>query len=339
MPKTDINDDRSLRRLQGIDLRESADSNTAFDCVNIHLNNGSRMTNFPPPTKVASGAYTFACESKDPSGTEFTLSLNGHFGAPAVTGQYSHSDGLQTRLAGSNLVGNTTVILTDEDGHCLISGLDFDISRYNDDLVLDILWSDYANYEKVVIKNAYGWASFDVDVVERLNNVLYFGNTFKVGIDNQTLSFCIWKHSQSNGWERIQSWKNNSAKQWTESANRKVNVDFFALQDSNHAYAFMPSTSTTNQALTLRYSFNADSLDTWERFMNFSLPIQSFGNATTGYTPEWQSAFQATEFRYDFGQYASYRLLIDGSTLKLLSKSDYESDEYDTTLQEWTYEQ
>lgn len=339
MPRTDINDDRSLSRLQGIDLREHGDSNTALDCVNVHLNNASRMTNFPPPTKVKSGAYYFACESKNPAAQEFELSLNGNFGVPAITNQESFNDGQQVKLTGNNLVGNTLVLLIDEDGHCLESGLDFELSKDGDALVLDMLWSDYGEYEKIVVKNAYGWATFDVDVVERLNNVLYFGNTFKVGIDNQTLEFCIWKHSQTNGWQKVANWKNESATPWAESANRKVNVDFFAVQDSNHAYAFVPSVSTTNQALELRYSFSADSLDTWERFMNFSLPIQSFGYATTGYSPDRSAPFQATEFRYDFGQYGSYRLQITENTLKLLSKTDYTSDVYDTTLQEWSYEQ
>ena len=257
-----------------------------------------------------------------------------------MTSQAKYDDEKKVKIGGTNLKLIEKIVLVDEDGNCIESGQDFGFELDGEgNLILDIYFSSYANFEKLILINSYGTYTTDVDVVERLNNVLRFGNTFKMGIDNQTLEFCIWKHSQTNGWEKIASWKNLSATPWIESADLKVNVDFFAIQDSNHAYAFMPSTSATNQVLELRYSFSADTLPTWGNFRSFSLVVQTFGEATTGYSPDWDTPFQATEFRYDFGQYASYRLQIIENTLKLLSKTDYTSDVYDITLQEWSYEQ
>lgn len=340
MPKTDVKDDRSLSRLQGIDLREHSNQNVALDCVNLRLNNASRLVPYPRPTKVKSGSFTFACESKNPALQEFDFSLDGFFGLPSIATQVKDSDGEKTKLTGANLRLVEKIVLVSEDGTCIESGQDFGYETDSDgNLILDVYFSSYGNFEKVILINSYGTYTANVDITERLNNVLYFGNTFKVGIDNQTLEFCIWKHSQTSGWQKVAGWKNLSATPWIESADLKVNVDFFAIQDSNHAYAFMPSVSDTNQALELRYSFNADTLNTWADFGAFSADIQNFGYAATGYSPDRSAPFQATEFRYDFGQYASYRLLITENTLKLLSKTDYTSDVYDITLQEWSYEQ
>lgn len=339
MPKTDVKDDRSLSRLQGIDLREHSNQNVALDCVNLRLNNASRLVPYPRPTKVKSGSFTFACESKNPALQEFDFSLDGFFGKPTISTQVKDSDGEKTKLTGTNLRLVEKIVLVSEDGTCIESGQDFGYETDSDgNLILDVYFSTYGNFEKVILINSYGTYTANVDITEKLNNVLYFGNTFKVGIDNQTLEFCIWKHSQTSGWQKVAGWKNLSATPWIESADRKVNVDFFAIQDEHGAFAFIPNPSTTNQPLYLIYNANPEGLD-WLGVLSSGTPIQEFGNATTGYSPDFNTPFAAYEGRYDFGEYGSYRLQISNGTLKLLSKTDYTSDVYDITLQEWSYEQ
>lgn len=341
MPKTDITDERSLSRLQGIDLREHADQNVALDCVNLRLDNASRLTNYPRPTKVKAGSFSFACESKNPSLQEFWFSLDGYLGSPTIGTQVSYSGGVQTKLTGTNLGAVNKILLVKEDGTTIQSGQDFSYDFSGTELILDVYWSEYANYEKVYLFSPYGVLSFNVDVTVRENNVLYFGTSdnkaFKMGIDTNTLEFCIWKHSQTNGWEKIQSWKNTSAETWVESADLKVNVEFFAIQDEYGAFAFMPSFyQTTNQPLWLVYK-SGDSFGDWLSFAASGTQIQEFGNATTGYTPDWYSPFAAYEGRYNFGKYDSYRLVINNGILSLQQRDTLEGDTY-TTLQEWTYE-
>ena len=151
------------------------------------------------------------------------------------------------------------------------------------------------------------------------------------------MEFCIWKHSQTNGWEKIASWKNLSAPPWIESADLKVNVDFFAVQDEYGAFAFVPSYTTANQSLKLIYK-SGDTFYDWLNFLTSGTEIQDFGNATTGYSPDWYSGFSAYEGRYNFGKYDSYRLVINNGTLSLQQRDTLEGDTY-TTLQEWSYEQ
>ena len=332
MPKTDVKDDRSLSRLQGIDLREHSHQNVALDCVNLRLNNASRLVPYPRPTKVKSGSFTFACESKNPALQEFDFSLDGFFGLPSIATQVKDSDGEKTKLTGTNLRLVEKIVLV---------GQDFGFEVDSDgNLVLDVYFSTYGNFEKVILINSYGTYTANVDITERLNNVLYFGNTFKMGIDNQTLAFCIWKHSQTYGWQRVASWKNLSAVPWIESADLKDSRDYFAISEGTSFFGFVPSLSDTNQSLILAYT-NTIPNSLGEFYMN-KTDIADFGVATTGYTPDYSQAWASTYQEYRFGQYGSYRLYAyaneSGIHLALQSKTDYTSDVYDITLQEWTYE-
>lgn len=332
MPRTDIDDNRSLSRLQGIDLREHGDSNTALDCVNVHLNNASRLANFPPPTKVKSGVYYFACESKNPAAQEFELSLNGNFGSPAITNQESFSGGQQVKLTGSNLIGNTLVILVDGNGHCLESGLDFELSKDGDSLVLDILWSDYANYEKVVVKNAYGWATFDVDVEVRTNKTLYIGGRYKLGIDNQTRDFCIWQRSGSS-WIKLAAYGSPTATPWIEGAELKdEQTDGICLTYSGEpCWAFFAAGG--NLALGYASQYYGE----WGQLAVNTDGVQTWGNASGEFDP--REAVDTTT-AYTFGTFETYRLRATGdNSLVLEMKSNSETDNYDITLTEWHYEQ
>lgn len=337
MPKTDVTEERGLSRLQGIDLREHADQNVAHDCVNLRLDNASRITNYFRPTKVKSGSFTFACESKNPSLQEFDFSLDGYFGIPSVTAQTSEADGTKVKISGTNLKLIDKIVLENSDGTVVVSGQDFGYEvNSNGDLILDVYFSSYGSFEKLILVNSYGTYTINVDITERDNNILVFGNTFKMGIDSSSLEFCIWKYSQSlQKWEVISAWQNLSAESWTESADREVNVEFFAVQDEHGAFSFVPSFNTTNQSLNLTYYEGVP--DTWQTAA-FADMVQIFGYATTGYSADFSTPFAAYEGRYNFGKYDSYRLVINNGTLALQQRDTLEGDTY-TTLQEWTYEQ
>lgn len=340
MPRTDIDDNRSLSRLQGIDLREHGDSNTALDCVNVHLNNASRLTNFPPPTKVRSGAYTFACESKDPAGQEFTLNIDGSIGTPGITFQEAYNNGQQVKLTGANLQGNCQVILVNEDGHCLESGLDFNVFAGPDgSLILDLLWSEYGSFTTVVVRNAYGSTSVAVDVTVRENNVLYFsGGSFKMGIDPKSLALCIWQ-KKSGAWQKIIGWFDTGMRPWIESAERRVDVECMDFTDGvGHWSLFVNGATTSSLSLRLGHCI-APEVTSISQLVTASIFEEAWGLTSGRFIdPSVEYTHQTS---YAFGKYDSYRLYFsvgaEGVCLALQGKSDYTQPTYDITFRQWSF--
>lgn len=332
MPKTDVTEERGLSRLQGIDLREHADQNTAHDCVNLRLDNASRLTNYPRPTKVRSGVFTFACESKNPSLQEFDFALDGYFGSPTVTTQETYSGGTMTKINGTNLGSVYKVLLIAEDGTCLESGQDFYYDYSGTSLLLNVYWSEYAKYESGVLYTPYGVLTFTVDITVRTSKTLYIGNRYKLGVDSESLEFCIWQRSGTK-WTKLAAYGSPSATPWIEGAELKdERTDGICLSFSGEpCWAFFAVGS--NLALGYASQFWGE----WGQLVVNTNGVQTWGNASGTFDP-YEAVDTATT--YTFGTFETYRLrATNGNSLILEMKSNSETNTYDITLNEWHYEQ
>ena len=330
MPKTDVTEERGLSRLQGIDLREHADQNTAHDCVNLRLDNASRLTNYPRPTKVRSGVFTFACESKNPSLQEFDFALDGYFGSPTVTTQETYSGGTQTKINGTNLGSVYKVLLIAEDGTCLESGQDFYYDYSGTSLILNIYWSEYAKYESGVLYTPYGVLTFTVDITVRTSKTLYIGNRYKMGVDSVSLEFCIWQRSGTK-WTKLAAYGSPSASTWTEGAELKDEQASGLCLASGYFWLF----SSAESCLSLKFADNY--WGEWGQLIINSSFVQQWGNASG--TLEPSEVVEPVE-KYTFGTFETYRLRATGNnSLVLEMKSDSTTSTYDITLTEWHYDQ
>lgn len=335
MPKTDVTDDRSLSRLQGIDFREHANQNTAHDACNVRLDHTSRLVPYPRPTKLRRGSFTFACESKNPALEEFDLDLDPYFGAPAITSVAKGSDGISIVLSGSHLA-NCSVILSDEDGNCVFSDQDFSISFSNGDLVLDIRPSSFSEFDTITITNSYGSSSSSAEITGR-NNIVCFGSSkndclFKMGVDPETLCFTIWGRNSDGSFSVVYSKIDSAAKTWKEDASSFIYTDYLNISASeSQKWLFIPEgflNSDLNLKLVSGYDLSA---------FGSAYPFVGFGSASG--TATLPSDYHEILSEYTFGQFSTYRLYAPYGEHKLLlqMKSDSASNNYDITLQEWEY--
>lgn len=342
MPKTDVTEERGLSRLQGIDLREHADQNVAHDCVNLRLDNASRLVPYPRPTKVKSGSFTFACESKDPALQEFDFSLAGYFGAPTVTTQETYSGGTMTKINGTNLGSVNKIILVAEDGTCLESGQDFYYDYSGTSLLLNVYWSEYAKFESVVLYTPYGVLTFAVDVTVRTSKTLYLGGadskTFKVGVDSVTHELCVWQ--KANGkWEKVASYGSPSAKPWVEGAELKDEREYLSVSASEgQKWVFAVRGSNPNER-GLKLGFYAGFPSAVSDLAN-AVNVQSWG-ATASAEPTWSGDYVEEITEYRLGSLETYRFYAPYGEHKiyLQMKSDSNTNNYDITLMEWDYEE
>ena len=332
MPKTDVTEERGLSRLQGIDLREHAHQNTAHDCVNLRLDNASRLSNYFRPTKVKSGSYSFACESKDPSLHEFDYALDGCLGTITVTGQVSFDDGKKVKIKGTHLQLVDKIILVSEDGTAIESGQDFGYYLDGDDIVLEIYLSEYSKFETLILRNAYGIYSVAVEIGEKTSKTLIIGNRYKMGVNNETNEFCIWQRSGSK-WAILASYGSPSATPWIEGAELKdERTDGICL-----SYYGEPCWVFFAVAGSLALGYASQYWGEWGQLVVNTEGIQTWGNGGGDFDP-YEVVEPTTE--YTFGTFETYRLrVVNSNNLILEMKSDSTTSNYDITLNEWHYEQ
>jgi len=331
MPKTDVTEERGLSRLQGIDLREHAHQNTAHDCVNLRLDNASRLSNYFRPTKVKSGSYSFACESKDPSLHEFDYALDGCLGTITVTGQSGFDDNKKVKIKGSHLQLVDKVILVSEDGTAIESGQDFGYYLDGGDIVLEIYLSEYSKFETLILRNAYGIYSVAVEIGEKTNKVLIIGNRYKLGVDNETLEFCIWQKSGSS-WIKLAAYGSPSATPWIEGAELK-DEQTSGLCFASGGYYWSFTSAETALSLKIADTYWGE----WGQMIVNSSFVQQWGTASGEF--DYTEVVEPVE-KYTFGTFETYRLRATGNnSLVLEMKSDSTTNTYDITLMEWHYEQ
>lgn len=344
MPKTDVTEERGLSRLQGIDLREHTDQNVAHDCVNLRLDNASRLVPYPRPTKVRTGVFTFACESKDPSLQEFDFSLDGYFGKPTITNQVTEADGTKTKLSGTNLKLIDKVILVAEDGDCVESGQDFGYEVDSDgNLILDVYFSSYGNFAKIILVNSYGTYTTDVDIVDRTSVTLYLGGgntkTFKMGVDNESLDFCIWQKVGAN-WQVVAAYGSPSANPWIEGAERKDKREYLCISGNESQKWVLAVRGASDQDRSLKLGFYEGDPSSNPSDLANAIFVQSWGG-TYGFDPSWSGEYEEFLTEYRFGTFGTYRLYAPYGEHKIFlqMKSNSETDNYDITLTEWNYEE
>lgn len=167
MPKTDVNDNRAMHNLQGIDLRKNAESNSAEDMVNVWFNSEHYFTNRPMPSLYTAnqitynGSYKFACECKNLAGSEVEIDITSAEAKPSVTGKQDATDESgEIWLTGNNLETVRQILWLDtENGGCLVSGVDFTFyyDRENDRIAIVMKDDfDYSLYDYFVLISPYG---------------------------------------------------------------------------------------------------------------------------------------------------------------------------------------
>lgn len=272
MPRQDVNDNRGMRNLQGIDLRKNADSNSAEDMVNVWINSEHYFTNRPMPDVYTvgqtaySGSYKFACECKNLAGSEVEIDISSAEGVPSVSDvQEATDESGDIWISGSNLETVREVFWCSPDGGVLISGTDFSYyyDREHDRLAIcykegkeDL---DTSAYTYFVLISPYGQVSTQylgqiADYCFGSKNEYRLRTFVKGG-----KSFLAIEAKQDDGsYAMIERWVDADAKVDPDAKHYTVSIGsgslIFNAASTSTIAAFNTSTENGELVLTLSYS-------------------------------------------------------------------------------------
>ena len=133
MPRTDIQDSQTFQRFQGIDTRDDAENNTAYDMMNVALDDAGRLTNAPLPAKITTDANTedaiWAFHALSDDGSEVNCNIDEYVATPVATVAVTNDTTFKVKLtAGSATFVNRIVVVTSvAPAKVLTDGLDFTV--------------------------------------------------------------------------------------------------------------------------------------------------------------------------------------------------------------------
>ena len=175
MPRTDSLDPLSHHNLKGIDLRKSADQNTALDAVNVHLGSRGLFVNRMMPNlyKDRSDKHLFACDARNLSGVDYDYDVSFDGASPSVSRSDTsvpedYKEDFVYRLIGT---GFSTVngLLYIKSGKIKIGNTDFVYSYNKEDVDGSGTKSDTfllsikpASGSKIVLFSPFGASTFSI---------------------------------------------------------------------------------------------------------------------------------------------------------------------------------
>ena len=279
MPRQDVNDNRGMHNLQGIDLRKNADSNSAEDMVNVWINSQHYFTNRPMPDVYTvgqttfGGSYRFACECKNLAGSEVEIDISSAEGVPTVSEVKEATDESgDIWILGSNLETVREILWCSPEGGVLISGTDFSFYYDRENNRLAVCYKegkedlDTSAYTYFVLISPYGQVSTQyagqiADYCFGSKNEYRLRTFVKGG-----LSFLTIEAKADNGsYVMIERWVDASAKVDPDAKHYTISIGSgsltFNAAMSNTRAVF--ATETVDDALVLKLTYSGGTAQTW----------------------------------------------------------------------------
>ena len=137
MPRTTVDDPRTFKRIQGIDIRDDADANSLSDAFNVEIDNAGRLTRPDGPTRLsgqsgteavpATPAIQGAAYMADQNGNEVTIDISS-VSTSTVTSASVATGSLVVGGTGLQYVEKVLVMRAASPYRCYMSGVDFTVT-------------------------------------------------------------------------------------------------------------------------------------------------------------------------------------------------------------------
>ena len=268
MPRQDVNDNRAMHNLQGIDLRKNAESNCAEDMVNVWINSQHYFTNRPMPDVYSAGQttfngnYKFACECKTLAGNEAEIDITSAESAPTVAGltiSEANDDSGEIWIQGPNLESVRTILWITPDGGALVSEIDFSFYYDREHSRIAIVLKEggvYDDYDYFVLISPYGWIS-----TQYVGNGTdyYFGDYGEYRIRtsswNGAPQLCFEAKQENGAYKQVQVWGDYAVKNKPDSRKHSVvrGLRYLTFDGLQGVISFDDQTDPDNPALVVSW--------------------------------------------------------------------------------------
>jgi hypothetical protein len=137
MPRSNVDDPRTFKRIQGIDIRDDADANSLSDAVNVEIDSAGRLSRPDGPTRLSGQSGTEAAPATpaiqgaaymaDQNGNEVTIDISS-VSSSTVTAASVSTGSLVITGTGLQYVEKVLVMAHETPYRCYMSGVDFAVT-------------------------------------------------------------------------------------------------------------------------------------------------------------------------------------------------------------------
>lgn len=148
MPRSNVDDPRTFKRIQGIDIRDDADANSLSDAVNVEIDSAGRLSRPDGPTRLSgqymadgttpateavprTPAYQGAAYMADQNGNEVVIDISS-VSSSTVTAASVSTGSLVITGTGLQYVEKVLVMAHETPYRCYMSGVDFTVTPATD---------------------------------------------------------------------------------------------------------------------------------------------------------------------------------------------------------------